>query len=171
MKTLAPALALAATMALAQPAFGQAPAYHDLAAIDRAVAGFAGAPAGEAGGALQPVDRRLRLAACRSDIALAWRGARRDSVVVQCPDAGGWRIFVPVDSAGSVSAAPAVARGDAVTISVSGEGFAVSQPGEAMEAGAVGAWIRVRTMQAGRTQGEPMRARVIRPGVVGVPLP
>ena len=72
---------------------------------------------------------------------------------------------------GAGLAAPVIARGDAVTIAVSGQGFSVSQPGEALEAGAVGAWIKVRTVQTGRSQGDAMRAQVIRPGLVGVPLP
>lgn len=170
MKTVSLALC-AALAAPALPATAAAQPFADLAAIDRAVTLFTGAPAGQTGGALQPVDRRLRLAACRSELALSWRGIRRDSVVVQCPDAGGWRIFVPVEAAGSAVAAPAIARGDAVTIAISGQGFSVSQPGEALEAGAVGAWIKVRTAQAGRSQGDAMRAQVIRPGLVGVPLP
>lgn len=170
MKTVSLALC-GALVALALPATAAAQPFADLAGIDRAVALFTGAPAGQPGGALQPVDRRLRLAACRSDLALSWRGARRDSVVVQCPDAGGWRLFVPVEGAGAAQAAPAIARGDAVTIAISGQGFSVSQPGEALEAGAVGAWIKVRTAQAGRGQGDAMRAQVIRPGLVGVPLP
>lgn len=59
-------------------------------------------------------------------------------------------------------------RGDAVTISVMAEGFAVSQPGEALESGPVGGWIKVR---CGGANGPVMRARVIRPGLVGMDLP
>ena len=59
-------------------------------------------------------------------------------------------------------------RGDAVTISLGGEGFAVSQPGEALEAGPVGGWIKVRPLAAG---SPPLRARIIRPGLVGIDLP
>ena len=55
-----------------------------------------------------------------------------------------------------------------MTISVSGAGFAVSQPGEALESGAVGAWIKVR----GPGQNAAvLRARVLRPGLVGMELP
>lgn len=59
-----------------------------------------------------------------------------------------------------------------MTIAVNGEGFSVSQPGEALESGAVGAWIRVRTMSSGAARGnsDAMRAQVIRPGLVAVPL-
>ena len=145
----------------------------DLAAIDREVERFTGAPAGAEGGSALPVDRRLRLAPCRSPLALSWRTPRQDTVLVECPDAGSWRIFVPVRrslapaGAGPV-AAPVVNRGDAVTIAVAGEGFAVSQPGEALEGGPVGAWIRVRGLTA---KAQPMRARVVRPGLVEMPLP
>lgn len=135
--------------------------FADLAAIDHAVSGFAG-------GAAIPVDRRLRLDSCGSPLALSWRTQRRDTVLVECPDAGGWRLFVPVNiGSGNEAAAPVINRGDAVTIAVAGAGFSVSQPGEAMESGAVGSWIRVRNT----VRGQAMRAQVVRPGMVAVPLP
>ncbi|GFM27752.1 MULTISPECIES: flagella basal body P-ring formation protein FlgA [unclassified Novosphingobium] len=148
--------------------------FADLEAIDRQVAGFTGAPIGAVGGAMTGVDRRLRLQPCRSGLALSWRTTMHDSVVVQCGDANGWRIFVPVRQAAPVAAAPvanAVNRGDAVAISISGDGFSVSQPGEALDAGAVGDWIRVRPVTGTRTRAEPMRGRIERPGVVSIPLP
>jgi flagella basal body P-ring formation protein FlgA len=64
------------------------------------------------------------------------------------------------------AAAPAVLRGEAVTVSVTGEGFAVSQPGEAMDSGAVGAWIRVKTS----AKSDPVRAQIVRPGLVELPI-
>lgn len=166
------AAALLAGAALA-PAGGLA----DLDALDARVAGFTGFPAGQPGGAAMPLDRRLRLRACAGQPALAWHGAGRRTVLVQCPDPGGWRLYVPVAGGGAggmdPAEAPVVNRGDAVTIAVSGAGFAVSQPGEAMEAGAPGAWIRVRPAGPARP-GQPlsaMRARVVRPGLVAIPLP
>jgi flagella basal body P-ring formation protein FlgA len=45
-------------------------------------------------------------------------------------------IFVPVRA--GENAPSAIARGESVTIAVVGDGFAVSQPGEALDAGAVG---------------------------------
>lgn len=132
--------------------------FADLDAMDRAVADFAGAPA-------MPLDRRLRLAPCVSPLAFSWRTPRRDTVVVECPDAGGWRLFVPVSQAADV-AVPVINRGDAVTVAVSGAGFSVSQSGEALESGASGGWVRVKT--AG---GQSMRAQVVRPGMVSIPLP
>ncbi len=136
--------------------------FADLDAIDRTAAAFAGP-------GTVPVDRRLRLRPCASPLAVSWHTQRRDSVVVQCTDAGGWRLFVAVRGAapGAVQP-PAINRGDAVTIAVDGDGFTVSHPGEAMESGPEGAWIRVRTLAA---RAEPMRARVVRPGLVSVPLP
>ena len=161
MKSLLPLLSLIASPALAQ-------ALTDPAAIDHAVADFTGAPLGAPGGAALPVDHRLRLAACTSPLTLRWYGQRQDAVLVQCPTAG-WRIYVPLKADPVAPAAtPAVMRGDAVTISLGGDGFAVSQPGEAMEAGPVGGWIKVRTLATG---GQPLRARVIRPGLVGIELP
>jgi flagella basal body P-ring formation protein FlgA len=159
------AIALAATAGFA-----------DLDAIDRQVGAFTGVAIGEPGGANAPIDRRLRLKPCASALALGWNTQRRDTVVVRCPDAGGWRLFVPVigiPSATAAAPAPsAVNRGDSVTIAVSGDGFTVSQPGEALEAGPVGAWIRVRTVRAAaRSPADGMRARIVRPGMVEVELP
>ena len=154
--------------ALAAPAAAQP--FADLAAIDRAVAAFAGAPLGQPGGAAQAADRRLRLAPCAAPLALSYYGGRLGSVLVQCPDVGGWRLFVAVSGNSRQGAAsmvpPAVARGEAITIAVSGAGFSVTQSGEAMEAGAVGAWIRVRTS----AKATPIRAQVARPGLVVVPV-
>ncbi len=148
------------------PAAALAQSYTDLPAIDRAVAAFAGASIGQPGGAAQPVDRRMHLAGCAAPLALSWYGSRRDTVLVQCPDPASWRIFVPL-TAGSApgNEKPAVLRGEAVTIAVAGDGFSVSQAGEALEPGAVGTWIRVRTANA---SAQPIRARIVRPGLVVV---
>ena len=145
--------------------------FTDAAEIDRAVESFTGAPVGTPGGAARPVDRRLRLAPCSAPMALGWHGTRRDSVRVECPDAGSWRIFVALAAQPSVGSPAAravsvIARGEAVSIVVRGKGFSVSQAGEAMEAGALGEWIRVRTPGA----SEPLRAQIARPGLVVIPL-
>lgn len=158
--------------AAALPVAANAAPFADPAAIDREVMGFTGLPQGEPGGAALPVDRRLKLAACRAPLVLGWHTQRRETVTVQCPDAGGWRLFVPVLAGqGAAASEPAVLRGEGVTIAVEGDGFTVSQPGEAMEQGAVGAWIRVRLAQGGVAKGQPMRARIVRPGLVSVPMP
>ncbi|WP_088306653.1 flagella basal body P-ring formation protein FlgA [Novosphingobium sp. B 225] len=163
LRRLALTLSLIAAPATAKP--GQA----DLAAIDQAVANFTGLPLGSPGGAAAPVDRRLRLGSCGVPLALSWYGSRNDSVQVDCPVAGGWRLYVPIASRGAATPAPAaIAKGDAISISVSGDGFAVAQPGEALESGPVGAWIKVRTLGS---NAQPMRARVLRPGQTGIDLP
>lgn len=147
-----------------------AQSYADLAAVDRRVEQFTGAPLGLPGGAAQPVDRRLRLAPCRAALRVGWYGARQDVVEVTCPVPGGWKLYVPLVVSGSTAAvaAPIITRGDAVTITVSGQGFAVSQGGEALENGVLGAWIKVRGLGVG---APVLRAKVLRPGVVGVDLP
>jgi flagellar basal body P-ring formation protein FlgA len=167
---------LALTLLLAAPA--QAQSNHaDLAAIDRAVAQFTGAGQGQPGGAILPLDRRLRLAPCPAALALGWYGGKQDTVEVVCPAPGGWKLYVPLVGSGKAAAgvtstpavsAYAVTRGDAVTITVRGEGFAVSQPGQALESGALGAWIKVRGVAQG---AQVLRARVLRPGLVGMELP
>lgn len=164
------AITAVVALVLAFPAMAQS--VTDLAGIDRAVESFTGAPIGAPGGAAQPVDRRLHLARCAAPAALSWYGSRRDTVLVRCPDPGSWRIFVPLTAGNTPEqAAPAVLRGENVIIAVSGEGFSVAQAGEALEPGAVGAWIRVRTAQ-GNSQGNAgsMRARVVRPGLVNVDI-
>jgi flagella basal body P-ring formation protein FlgA len=161
---------LAAAALLPAPAFA---ATADLAQIDRQVALFTGVPQGAVGGAVLPVDRRLRLAACNSPLSLGWHTARRESVLVQCPDAGSWRLFVPVtptQQASAVADTPAVTPNEAVTVSVVGEGFAVSQSGIALDKGAVGAWVRVRMVSGGQPKGDAMRAQVVRPGLVSIPM-
>lgn len=150
---LPPMLLLAASPVAAAPA--------DLAAIAEEATRFAQAP-------VMPLDPRLRLASCPQPLALSWAAAIRESVLVQCPVVGGWRLFVPLARAPQEAIAPAIARGDPVTIVLGGEGFAVSQQGEALDSGPVGAWIRVRNLAA---KGQFLRARVLRPGQVGIPLP
>ncbi len=166
----APFAALA-LLACAAPATAQiTPGFVNPAEIDRAVEHFTGSPIGVTGGAALPVDRRLRLAQCRAPLALAWHGARQNTVKVECPDSGSWRIFVALSNARG--AAPAgrrdrlVARGDAVSIIVRGAGFSVTQTGEAMEEGGQGEWIRVKPPGS----AEPLRARIERPGLVTIPL-
>lgn len=159
---------LAVSALLSAPASAQPPGYHELSAVDAAVSAFTGASVGQPGGAVMPVDRRLRLAPCYSPLVASWYGNSQNNVLVRCPDPGGWRLFVATSGNARQEAAapPAVARGEAITIAVAGDGFAVSQPGEAMEAGPVGGWIRVRTS----AKAVPIRARIERPGLVVVPI-
>jgi flagellar basal body P-ring formation protein FlgA len=161
-------LAVAALALLGTAAPALAAGFADPAAIDRAVAAFTGAPIGTPGGARTPVDRRLRLAPCGASLALEWYGRARDTVLVRCPEQGGWRLFVPLAAGGAQQSGPdVVSRGEMVTITVRGSGFTLSRQGEALEAGAIGEWIRVKPAN----KGEPLRAQVVRPGVVGMELP
>lgn len=143
----------------------------DPAAIDRAVAAFTGAAIGTPGGARMASDPRLQLAPCGGPLAVSWHTPARTAVAVECPGPTAWRVFVAISPAAGGAAttpraAPAVKRGDAITIMVRGRGFTVQQPGEAMEAGAVGDWIEVRTSR--KAQG--LRARIERPGLAVVPV-
>lgn len=151
----------------------QAPSVHalgieDPAAIDREVAAFTGQPIGAPGGAARPIDRRLRLASCSAPLTLSWHGDAHASILVECPDAGGWHIYVATapGNARQVAAAPVIERGQAVTVALTGNGFSVSQPAEALESGAIGAWIKVRT----QAKADPIQAQVVRPGLVEVPV-
>ena len=128
-----------------------------------------GAAIGAPGGARMASDLRLRLAPCGGPLAVSWHTPARTAVQVECPGPTSWRIFVAIaPSTGNAAAgkpAPAVKRGDAITVMVRGRGFSVQQTGEAMEAGAVGDWIEVRTSR----KGEPLRARIERPGLAVIP--
>lgn len=161
--------ALVALVLAPMPAAAGGPTM-DLALIDQAVAKFAGASQGTAGGARTPVDRRLRLARCEEPLQLAWFGGRRLSVLVECPHPS-WKLHVAIagpDKPVGGASADAVRRGDGVTILVEGSGFSLSRQGEALEGGAAGEWIRVRP--AGESRGV-LRARVVEAGRVAVALP
>ena len=106
-------------------------------------------------------------------------GGRGVGVVRKSTKRSDWR-DVPLTTGamvGAMAAAPAVNKGDAVSIAVTGDGFTVSQPGEALEGGPIGGWIRVRPVKSGGAaasfagNGETLRAQVVRPGTVAIPLP
>lgn len=140
------------------------------AVIDRAVFEFTGATIGAPGGARMAADPRLQLAACAAPLTVSWHSPAKNAVRVECPGTGGWRIFVAINPLASAATAapppPVVKRGDALSIMVRGRGFSVQQSGEAMESGAVGDWIFVRTAR----KAEPLRARIERPGLAVIPV-
>lgn len=142
--------------------------FADSGQIDRLVAAFTGVGMGSPGGARMPVDPTLRLARCPEPLALEWYGRARDTVLVRCPAAGGWRLFVPIAGDGGRGGVQAVSRGDEVTIAVKGDGFVISRQAAALEGGAVGDWIRVRPVGA---KGDPLRVKVLDAGHVGLELP
>lgn len=141
----------------------------DPAAIDQAVANFTGAAIGTPGGARLATDQRLQLAPCGGPLGVSWLNPAHTAVQVECPGPQSWRIFIAIAPAAgapaAAKAAAAVKRGDALTIMVRGRGFSVQQPGEAMESGAVGEWIFVRTSR----KAEALRARIERPGLAIIP--
>lgn len=147
----------------------------NLATIDEAVAEFTGADVGEPGGAKLPVDRRLRLVACQSELDLQWFGRDRRSVQVSCP-APMWRIFVGIDGVSGAATGGAdvaqgekmIRRGETVSILARGKGFTLTRHGSAVEDGAQGQWIKVR---ASGERVETLRAVVLGPGKVGIDLP
>lgn len=144
--------------------------FIDPVEIDRAVEDFTGAGIGQVGGARLPADRRLRLAPCVEPLKVKWHGRAQTIVRVDCPTTSnasdGWRIFMATSS---VKPAPeiakVVARGDPITVIVKGRGFSVQQSAEAMEAGAIGDWIAVRTER----RADAIRARIERPGLAVIP--
>ena len=149
-----------------------APSSADLDALDRLAEAFAGAPIGEPGGPATPIDRRLRLAACKGDPEIDWHGDRRDAMVIQCPDPRGWKLFVPIRggaTAGSSAVAerqePVIRRGDPVTVRAESPGFSISQDGVAMGDAAPGERFRVR-IEGAKT---PVQAVAVEPGRATLP--
>jgi flagella basal body P-ring formation protein FlgA len=134
------------SIAVASP-LAAAPTFQDTAAIDRAVAAFAGRGIGDEGGARTPVDSRLKLATCPM-VSMAWRSEAHDAVVVTCTGPE-WRMYVPMKLpvAAPKGAAPLVLtpsevamarpvyvikRGDPVTISAGSQGFSITRDGVAV---------------------------------------
>lgn len=140
--------------------------FTNLAAIDREVAQFTGAEIGAPGGARKPVDRRLQLPKCGQDLILDWHGSMSNTVKVICPDKGSWGIFVAIRAPQrTLPDAPLIKGGDLINIVVQSDRVSTSRVGEAMDNGAVGDWIRVRPQNG----GDPLRGRIMRPGIVLIP--
>ncbi|MEE4337421.1 flagella basal body P-ring formation protein FlgA [Erythrobacter sp.] len=163
-------LAIGALWCLSLPvaAAGGAPAgsHIDPSEIDEAVIAFTGAEVGKPGGPRLPSDRRLRLAACAEPLLTEWFGTARSTVQVSCSGPESWRIFIATSPLqGQAARNNVVKRGDALTILIRGRGFSVQQAGEAMESGAAGDWIFVRTSR----KAEPLQARIERPGLAVIP--
>ncbi len=164
-----PALLLAALslsglvtpLARAEPAIPM----EDLAALDARVADVTGVPMGQPGGAAGKLDVRMRLARCPERAVID--APQMDAVAIRCPSVG-WRIRVPLVAASrrlpDAAAAPLVRRGDVVELIYEGEGFAATAPGTAMDDGAAGATIRVKTL----TAAAPVTAMVSSTGEVRI---
>jgi flagella basal body P-ring formation protein FlgA len=160
-----------------------APDFQSTQALDTIVAQFTGKPIGEQGGAIAPVDTRLKLAACAAP-QLDWRGEAHDAVVVRCM-APAWKIFVPVaavprpraEAAAPVPAnvvvrppvpakvEPVIRRGDAVTVEAGSQGFSISRQGVAMNDAAPGTRISIKVDD----KAPPVQAIAIEPGRARLP--
>lgn len=168
---------LLATLTLAAtPALAQTGPFQSTTLLDTAVSQFTGRQLGEEGGAIAPVDARLKLAQCALP-QLEWRNAQQDAVVVRCMSPT-WRIFVPVKSAPraapaavAMRAAPAakpeivVKRGDPVMIEAGSAGFSITRDGVAMGDAPAGGRLMVRVDQ----NKPPIQAIALETGRVTLP--
>lgn len=152
--------------------FGISPAlaqgFENLDRIDSLVATTVGADIGQPGGAIAPVDRRLRLAACPQIPAI--EGPVFGAAIVRC-DRLGWRIRVPLASAAaSTYGRPQqremlIKKGDPVQLVAGDATFSVSKAMVADEDGAIGDLIRVRESR----NSPPVTGRIEPSGIIRVP--
>ena len=161
-------LCLLLSAAFAAPASAQS--FENLDMLDSRVSAALGAGIGEPGGATNPLDRRLRLAACPQPVEIA--EPAMGALTLRCQSLG-WRIRVPLVGNGqalaaapaAVRAAPTVRRGDQVELVAISSGFTVSTLAVAEQDGAPGDRIRVRTER--RTA--PIIGQVLADGRVALP--
>jgi len=138
-----------------------AQAVEDLDRLDSRIEILTGAAPGQSGGAIAPIDRRLKLSACPQPASIEWSGS--DALAVRCA-AIGWRLRVGIATKGGPQgkAELSVHRGDTVEVSVEGDAFDVTATAIALDDGAVGASVRLKLGAAG-TQSS---AIVTGPGTV-----
>lgn len=150
----------------ASPAFAQD--FENLDRIDSLVATTVGANIGQPGGAIAPVDRRLRLAACPQLPAI--EGPAFGAAIVRC-DRLGWRIRVPLSGAAAQAygrpqqRVVLIKKGDPVQLIAGDATFTVTKTMIADEDGVVGDMIRVRENK----NTAPVSGRVEPNGVVRIP--
>lgn len=172
---------LAVSLLLPAPAF--AAGLQNLDALERRLVIALGADVGQPGGPTVPLDRRLKLAACPSDVVID--PPAQGAATLRCAEIG-WRIRVPLSRGGAVAAAPAgrampaagnglpamrasrelvVRRGDPLDLVAGSGGFSVSTQVVADQDGAPGDRIRVR----GDRGKPPVLAEVVAQGMVRLP--
>jgi flagellar basal body P-ring formation protein FlgA len=128
--------------------------FEDVDALDAEIADVVGT------GVAQPVDRRLKLKICRDGVSID--PPTQDMVAVRCVSEG-WRVRVPlVRSVAAIE--PVVRRGDRVALTLAGGGYLISTPATAMDGGAMGARVRVKTP----TSPVAVLASVTGPGAVTI---
>ena len=127
---------------------GAAAPFEDTTLLDRQVASHLGADIGDVGGALAPIDPKLKLKRCASAVDIS--ETTKNALLLSCPQLG-WRIFVPVRFGsltsrqdGSNPAEPVIQRNQPVTLIVRRSNFSISYGVIAQKSGAVGEYIPVR---------------------------
>lgn len=139
-RLLVPAALCCGTVAAAQ-------GFENLDRLEGRVTAALGAGVGEAGGPAQPIDRRLKLAACPSPASVEMP-PRLGAVAVRCEPLG-WRLRVPLTHSAPIQAAakaePVIRKGDQVEVTAGGVAFTVSTIAIAEENGAPGDHIRLRS--------------------------
>lgn len=146
-------------LSLLGPASAVAGSFQSLDAIDARAAA-------EAGAGVQPVDRRLKLAACPE--ALQADAPAMGAVAVRCGSLG-WRVRVLIDSTtASASSSPIIIkRGDPVSVNFVAAGFSVTTTGIAESEARVGERVRVRVEQkANPVMGEAVDSGSVRVGAL-----
>jgi len=145
------------------PTVALADSIEDLDRLDNRIEVLTGVSPGHPGGAITPLDRRLKLAACPQPATIEWAGS--DALAVRCP-AIGWRLRVGIApvAASQAKAMLSVHRGDTVEVSVVGDTFDVTATGIALDDGAEGSSIRLKI---GAT-GTQTSAIVTGPGMVSL---
>lgn len=153
----------AALLLSSAPTAALAESFEDLDRLDSRIEIMTGAAPGQAGGAMAPLDRRLKLAACPQPATIEWAGS--NALAVRCP-AIGWRLRVGIVAVAreQAKAVLSVHRGDTVEVSVAGDVFSVTSTGIALDDGAEGASIRLKI---GAT-GTQTSAIVTGPGTVSL---
>jgi flagellar basal body P-ring formation protein FlgA len=147
-------------LAIALPAPATAQALENLDTLDQRIALALGGTADQAGVLAQPVDRRLKLAACPQPAMI--EAPAIGALAVRCA-ALGWRIRVPlITGIGASQGELLVRKGDNVELAFTGRGFDIVTTAIAQEDGRMGAPVRVKPP----TGASLVTARVWRAGSV-----
>jgi flagellar basal body P-ring formation protein FlgA len=128
-----------AILALSGPAAAQP--LENLDALDRQIAVALGGTADQAGVLAQPIDRRLKLAACPQPATID--PPAMSAVAVRCA-ALGWRIRVPLIAGSATGGELLVRKGDTIELAFTGRGFDIVTTAIAQEDGRMGAAVRVK---------------------------
>jgi flagellar basal body P-ring formation protein FlgA len=155
---------------LAFPSSLHAQSFEDITALDEQIAASLGAASG---GSAMPIDRRLKLARCPQVPVID--PPVLGAIAIRCLPLG-WRIRVAITPlkhdatqdnasiAASIAAPIVVQKGDAVELTISGDSFDVSASAIALDDGATGKSIRVKTL----TSRNPVTAVVKGAGAVQI---